>query len=63
MLCSERKKSRDSTEMQEIKQQQKRLNINLTRSEGNGAPEEKAKEVELFSVKEKDWERCETIPI
>lgn len=49
--------------MQEIKQQKKRLNINLTRSEGNGAPEEKAKEVELFSVKEKDRERCETIPI
>lgn len=32
--------------------------MNLTRSEGNGAPEEKAKEIELFSVKEKDQKRC-----
>lgn len=33
--------------------------MNLTRSEGNGAPEEKAKEMELFGVKEKDRKRCE----
>lgn len=60
MLCSARKKSRDSTEMQETKQQQKNgLNMNLTRSEGNGALEEKAKEIELFDLKEKDPERCE----
>lgn len=40
-------------------QNNKRLNRNLTRSEGNGAPEEKAKETELFSLKEKDQKRCE----
>lgn len=33
--------------------------MNLTRNEGNAAPEEKAKEIELFSLKEKDRERCE----
>lgn len=33
--------------------------MNLTRSEGNGAPEEKAKEIELFDLKEKDQEGCE----
>lgn len=33
--------------------------MNLTRSEGNGAPEEKAKEIELFSVKQKGQKRCE----
>lgn len=44
--------------MQEMKQQPKKngLNKNLTRSEGKGAPEERAKE---FCLKEKDQERCE----
>lgn len=61
MLCSARKKSRE-TGIQEIKHQQAKkngLNVTLIRNEGNGGLEEKAKERELFSLKKKNWEICE----
>lgn len=53
MLWSARRKSSTITEMQEIKKKKKKigLNMNLTRSVVNGVSEEKAKEIELSSLR------------